>query len=359
MLHEQVIDEPALAQLLKRAYDADVVQYRQQWLPYLDGFKLPRVVVPNASTLAERMVLYPQDVRFALVAEQITLAELAIVLKGPYIHRVDLLSLPHCRLGVEGALILSRCPVKLRQLELAATQLGDAGLQVLFPSPIWDALETLILDYNQITNQGVRHLARCTNLGRLRHLSLKGNTLTGSLSALVHSAYIDKLEVFSLRWCGLILSDIHDLAFSENMSVLRHLILEDDGIGPHGAKYVAQSPYLRQLLRLEMANCEMTDEGITSMAQVGRFESMHTLNIAHNHIGDEGLMMLSQAPWIATLERVDLSGNLLSADAILAFARALPRLKTLVVAEIAQLDADALRDALGPRVRSRRPSTSW
>lgn len=332
MLHEQVIDEPALARLLKRAYDADVLQYRQQWLPYIGGFKLPRVVVPNASALAERIVLYPQDVRFALVAEQITLAELAILLRGPHIQRVVSLSLP-CRLGVEGALILSRCPVKLQQLELAATQLGDAGLQVLFPSPIWDALETLVLDYNQITNQGVRHLARCPNLGQLRHLSLKGNTLTGSLSALVHSAYIDKLEVLSLRWCGLILSDIHDLAFSENMSMLRHLILEDGSIGPHGAKYVAQSPYLRKLLRLEMGDCEMTDEGVISLAQLGRFENMHTLNIAHNHISDEGLDALSQAPWIETLEHVDLRGNALSSQAISAFTRALPRLKTLNVDE--------------------------
>lgn len=334
MLHEQVIDEPALAQLLKCGFDADEIQYRQQWLPYLRGFKLPRVAVPNTSALVERMTLYPEVVRFALVGEQMTLAELAILLKGPYIHRVDALSLPHCRLGVEGALILSRCPVKLLQLELAGTQLGDAGLQVLFPSATWDALEMLVLDYNQITNQGVRHLARCPSLAQLRHLSLKGNTLTGSLSALVHSAYIDKLEVFSLRWCGLILSDIHDLAFSENMSMLRHLILEDRGIGPHGTKYVAQSPYLHHLSRLEMVDCEMTDEGLTSLAQLGCFEEMQILNIAHNHISDEGLKALAQAPWVTPLESVDLSGNSLSYEAIQSFVRVLPRLKTLIFDDV-------------------------
>ena len=73
---------------------------------------------------------------------------------------------------------LATLPPRLRELRLSGSHVGDAGVEALLAGPALDRLETLILDFCDITDGGAQTLAADPRVRALARLSLAENLLS-------------------------------------------------------------------------------------------------------------------------------------------------------------------------------------
>ncbi|HAA55913.1 MAG TPA: hypothetical protein DCE42_14210 [Myxococcales bacterium] len=95
---------------------------------------------------------------------------------SPHMGRLKLLSLSYVPLGDEGGIALCQAASirGVEQLFLSGCQLGDAFLEEFAKYP-WEGLRGLFLNSNDITDEGVAQLAKCSWLSSLEMVSFDFN----------------------------------------------------------------------------------------------------------------------------------------------------------------------------------------
>ncbi len=130
------------------------------------------------------------------------------------------------------------------------------------------SLKLLLIQRNQITDEGLAHLSELTSL---RVLYLSSNKITDE--GLAHLRGLTSLEDLELGWNRITGAGLVNL---EGMSRLR-------GLNLYGQ--------------------EITDEGA---ARIGRFSSLERLSLGYTKITDESLVHIGR---LTSLKRLDLSGT--------------------------------------------------
>lgn len=116
---------------------------------------------------------------------------------------------------------------------------------------------------------------------------------------------------------------------------------------------LADSPLFSRLVRLDLTDARLGDDGVERLVQVPGLASLHTLRLARNRIGSRGATHLAGCPALANLRVLDLHHNRLgnSGAVALAESRYLTHLLRLDVRgnELQHAGLRALREAFGDR----------
>ena len=185
------------------------------------------------------------------------------LIRSPYLPKLRRLELPYNKLGVEGAKLLAEAPelTKLRTLDLGHNHLRASGVKTLATSPHLAGLVELDLRGNSLGDRGAAEMAKLPPLPNLKKLNLFSNQIgADGARALTGAAFLASLEDLDLSY--------HDhfgdagaraLAASPHLSNLIRLSLNCCQIGPPGLQALLESPHLRNLQALE--GIDLPDSG--------------------------------------------------------------------------------------------------
>ncbi len=115
----------------------------------------------------------------------------------------------------------------------------------------------------------------------------------------------DHME-FAGRYIGL--EEVTAIAGLEIVKDFKGLTLSDNQIDNESLKILLESPYLKNLERLDLGINFLTDSGIKDWAQLNevRWEKLKTLFLNDNRLGDEAISAFLMSPHAASLEILNL-----------------------------------------------------
>ncbi|MFT3692729.1 MAG: hypothetical protein QM831_06290 [Kofleriaceae bacterium] len=240
----------------------------------------------------------------------------------------------------------------LRSLDLSRNPLGTGGARVLTEVAPPPSLHTLAIADCDFDEKAHHALAQVKWLGQLLSLDVSGNQL-GKGALLLRALPPDQLRRLMLGAIGMDRADASALA-----RFWPHLYELDLSNNPLGDAALERFAVMREGVRLQtlnLTNCNLTDDGIDLLGNA-RVPHLSALDLSRNRFG-VGLAAFVQTPACAhlqqlsiascavpgrviaslqlppTLERLDVSGNKLDQEAIVAIARSpgLRGVRTLVV----------------------------
>ncbi|XP_068280868.1 NACHT, LRR and PYD domains-containing protein 12-like isoform X2 [Nyctibius grandis] len=221
--------------------------------------------------------------------------------------RLEIVGLWWCRISSAGcgdlATVLSTSR-SLRELDVGANELGDAGVQLLCEGLKHPTcrLEIMGLRYCQLTSAGCRDLAAALSTSpSLRELDLGDNDFGDPGLQLLCEGLKQptcRLEIMGLQRCRITSAGCGDLAtvLSTNQS-LRELDLGDNDVGDTGVRPLCEGlkhPSCR-LERLRLWWSHLTSVCCGDLAAaLSTNQSLRELNLGGNNLGDAGVRLLCE-----------------------------------------------------------------
>ncbi|EDP46122.1 hypothetical protein [Rickettsiella grylli] len=139
--------------------------------------------------------------------------------------------------------------------------------------------------------------------------------------------FLTRINVTRLDMSNQFLNDalFHLLIGSLAASTLQELHLTHTNMTDVSATFLAHSIYsdFQNLNNLQLADNNITDEGIARMSEAFPKRSLRILNLANNPLTDVGLQTLAQGIQQSSLHHLDLSGQPFSARALKVFSETL------------------------------------
>ncbi len=232
---------------------------------------------------------------------------LAALLEALALPKLNALGLASCGLSVEGMrlVVSAKSLAGLRELNLAANQLGDEGLSVLSHAELPN-LERLDLSYNGGREGGALALAHGKLLSSVRELDVRHNKLgSGGAKALALSGELTSLRALWLgnNWIGV--EGIRRLLGSPAMPALERLYLDQNNFGSEGLAALTRSPYLKQLQALSTWGVDRS--AVKALADSEHAQSLKELSFAQSVIGEEGAVALAESAKLSGLRWLSFS----------------------------------------------------
>jgi hypothetical protein len=169
------------------------------------------------------------------------------------------------RLGLD-ALIASGLLGRLKHLRLELLPLGDRGVADLAPA-LGERLETLELVDVYCKGDGAAALAESPCLRSLRRLDLSANRIDA--------------EQFA-RLAGVPMPHLHSLDLSGPSINPYYWDIGQQPLLDAGAAAWAEGANAERLKHLRLANCHVTDEGLTAVFRSARLQNLEHLDLSHN-----------------------------------------------------------------------------
>ncbi|MFO0937535.1 MAG: TIGR02996 domain-containing protein [Gemmataceae bacterium] len=217
------------------------------------------------------------------------------------------------------------------ELDLAGTELGNGGLNILLRSTYLSGVESLDLGFNGLDDRAAIMLAESQALPVLNVLSLSDNRLTGEgVRVLAESAWFPRL-----RWLDLTANAMTDTGIRAIVSRsglnLHGLRFTLNPVGDQGFVALTASSLFTRLMerepRLEMRRTGLTSRSCSILASEKRFEGITHLDLSENEIDSAGVKLLASASF-PRLRHLSLRGNRIDDEGGIALARS-PLMKTV------------------------------
>jgi uncharacterized protein (TIGR02996 family) len=232
----------------------------------------------------------------------LTDAQLCPVLRSPHCPRLTGLHIGFERLGSATAVALAESPHmgELRELVICGNNIGDAGMAALAASPYLTGLRAINAHTNGIGAAGALALAASRTLGGLTDLHFGDGIGPDGARALAESSHLTHLRALTLQDNRIGPVGVAALAGSPNFANLELLQIRDP-LGPVGGTAIAHSPYLTQLRTLILFACGIGDEGTVALANSPNVARLGALNLTRNDLTDIGAEALARSPYLAEL----------------------------------------------------------
>jgi uncharacterized protein (TIGR02996 family) len=232
-----------------------------------------------------------------------------VLASSPHLARLTRLDLPDNHILEGGLATLAASPhlANLTHLGLAGSRLGDEDALALAHSPHLTKLKALDVAESNFGTPALRELLGCANLAGLTALRLGGEVLGhGAAEAVVASGVLAHLRDLALLHIDHRAATL--LAGPASSAGLTALRLEGN-LGETGARALAESPFLKSLVSLDLSGCNLGPDGVRVLAASPNLANLTSLALAHNAIGDEGARALASSPFLGNLASLDLLGN--------------------------------------------------
>ena len=236
---------------------------------------------------------------------------------SPHLTNLTRLQFPFGRLDDDAATALAASPLldRLKVLELYHYGFppfpGDPVARALAGVARPLRLEELNLSRSELGDGSVEELARSGVLATVTKLNLENNRRLGSpgVQGLLRSPHLTRLTELKLSYTDLRTRDMVELAARPNLGTLRALHLGYNGLGPMAARVLAGSPHLAGLKLLDLEHNPLTDKGAAALAESPHLTNLVVLDLSEAKIGDAGGRSLLAAPGLQNLRRLNLRGN--------------------------------------------------
>ena len=239
-------------------------------------------------------------------------------------------------IGIEGVrAIVQNLPADFEDLMLSSNNLGDAGVEALVAHPLPPKLETLILSHNNIGDAGIIALAQSLQQHPIANhsmLILAGNEFGDEGEQALRNAGYREGEgstwvrdvpmaaapavVMPALYHGILglsyknLGDAGIIAMAPRFPEgMEDLILDNNNIGPEGAKAIAKN--LNRAPGLEIMNLMHNNIGVDGARAIIQNlpAGFKELILLENNLGDAGAKALAERPFPINLESLNLQGN--------------------------------------------------
>jgi Ran GTPase-activating protein (RanGAP) involved in mRNA processing and transport len=165
-------------------------------------------------------------------------------------------------------------------------------------------------DNDHITSDGLSALAHSASFSALRRLDISGNDIDErGMAALVASPVMGRLQHF--RWntnrigdAGIAILTSSRL-FPQLLKSDQTLVIRDNGIGPAGARHLADCPALAYCRRLDVSNNYLGDSGIAALVRSPYLTQLKVFRLARNQLTDNGLATIHD-PLCRLMEKLTL-----------------------------------------------------
>jgi uncharacterized protein (TIGR02996 family) len=317
-------------------------KFRAGWIAALNGLapecEYRRGLIESISVISSAFVDRGSEIHAIGSIRRVRFLEarrcFAALVDSPHFGQIREIDLCHSSLGNSGVNLLARSKHlgHIEFLNLGSNDLSDQALRILAGMPQLGQLRELCLDENrQLGTPGLRALADSPFLGELRRLDLSGNGLTESgLKVLINGDSLKKLD--SLVIVGNQIGDggVERLA---NSDLLKRMLarsptldLRQNGIGPIGARALAEAPIVQPLEQLLLDGNAIGDAGLASLGQSPYLTNLKRLSVRDNRIGDAGVTALAHSPMPETLAFIDLHGCFITSESVRAVEEAARRM---------------------------------
>lgn len=153
----------------------------------------------------------------------------------------------------------SKCAVGIRELDFSFHDIGSRGVRALVRSQALGLLATLILDSNDVGDDG--------------------------MSEVFSDSTTFWLGAFSCCDSGLSPRAVANALASERAKTLRSLRLSDNRLGPGSGSIFSGNHALNSLERLYLSNCGLDEQEFTELLRFEGMSRLRTINVDHNRIG--------------------------------------------------------------------------
>ncbi|HJZ59837.1 MAG TPA: hypothetical protein VKE74_33150 [Gemmataceae bacterium] len=259
-----------------------------------------------------------------------------------FLRRVQALNLYQSPIGEEAVRTLFGLPhlAELRGLHLGE---GDAtpGMVAVLAECLSGLRELYLWDFHEgeLGDAGLAALANHSAFAGLTALNLLQTGVgPDGARAVAESPHLHHLESlsFGFQACGYAPNyigpeGVRCLARSPQLAGLSHLGLGLTRAGSAGVRELAASPHLGRLKSLNLGLNEIRDDGAAALAEWPGLATIAWLNLSSNDIGAAGVAALAKSPHTAKLETLGLSMNRVGTNGLRALAESphLARLRTL------------------------------
>jgi uncharacterized protein (TIGR02996 family) len=162
------------------------------------------------------------------------------------------------------------------------------------------------------------------------------------IDRILSSAHLLKVRCLWLTREGLDDVAVTKLADSANCQSLKGLFLEANHFGIPGARAIAASGHLAQLVLLNCSYNPIEDLGLQALASSARLRKLRDLSLSHCGIGPSGIRALGRSVLLEQLRELHLGNNPLGNEGVRALTRA-PGLASLTVLDL----QGTLMDSIG------------
>jgi uncharacterized protein (TIGR02996 family) len=184
----------------------------------------------------------------------------------------------------------------LRSLELRGCLLRNDEVKLLTASPLFDRLTVLALGENKIGDNGIKAIARSPAAQTLQRLRLSNNNFGKSgLAALCKLGAFPRLTTLDLSSATKRKASAADVSlFLQTLTMpnLRHLNLQGWPIGDAGAEVLARNSSFASLTRLTLGRCGIGRSGLRALASSPYLRNLIYLNISDNPCEDQPQALL-------------------------------------------------------------------
>jgi uncharacterized protein (TIGR02996 family) len=165
---------------------------------------------------------------------------------NPLLSAIGSVRFTRGHLGPAGAQALGSLALwqKVDRVDLSGNDIGDRGLRALIAGRTPERLTTLDLSRTGLLPEGVAHLVQASWLRRLRHLVLEGNQIGDQGAATLANAPVTGMARLQLRGNAIGDDGAVALARAGSLANQAELNLADNQIGPRGGQALAESPWL-------------------------------------------------------------------------------------------------------------------
>lgn len=185
------------------------------------------------------------------------------------------------------SVLASHPHLQLATLDATFCSVGDDAIRALVNAPWVESLRTLQLGYCNLGPEGAAAIASCGKLAGLKCLGLDANHLgTAGLQSIAGSSSLRGLVSLQLDGQARLRRPskaIRHFLESLNMPALRQLALNGLPLGPHAA--ILANDRFRNLRRLSLSNCQLTDDGAQELLQAPCLQKLIELRLHRNNLG--------------------------------------------------------------------------
>jgi uncharacterized protein (TIGR02996 family) len=204
----------------------------------------------------------------------------------------------------------SACMEHLTTLIINHNQLKDEGIRELNHAPYLQNLNALDVSQNAIGFDGVHYLSHAQRYRSLVNLAISTNRFEiDALQDLARSTTLRRLKTLTLNASGIDDSGILTLAQSRIMGSLSALNLYANKITHFGVRHLAESEYIRKLTSLNLGCNRLEDRGVKALCTSPAFRHLEVLNLYGNNLTEMGIRALIESPHLHNIKFLDMRSN--------------------------------------------------